>query len=74
MTSFAFILGVIPLLTAYGAGAEARKVMGVAVFAGMLMATILGTILVPMLYVIIEKMSARFGGKKAKTEEGGNEI
>ena len=44
MTAFAFILGVVPLLTASGAGAEARKVMGVAVFAGMLIATILGVL------------------------------
>jgi HAE1 family hydrophobic/amphiphilic exporter-1 len=71
MTSFAFILGVVPLLTAYGAGAEARKVMGVAVFSGMLIATILGVLLVPMLYVLIEKINARFGGKKPVAEKGG---
>jgi HAE1 family hydrophobic/amphiphilic exporter-1 len=57
MTAFAFILGVVPLLTASGAGAEARKVMGVAVFAGMLIATILGVCLIPMLYVAVEKMT-----------------
>lgn len=61
MTAFAFILGVLPLTTATGAGAEGRKVMGMAVFAGMLIATILGVILVPALYVIIERLS---GGKK----------
>jgi HAE1 family hydrophobic/amphiphilic exporter-1 len=55
MTAFAFILGVVPLLTASGAGAEARKVMGMAVFAGMLVATILGVCLIPMLYVAVEK-------------------
>ena len=44
MTAFAFILGVVPLLTAAGAGAEGRKVMGMAVFAGMLVATILGVL------------------------------
>jgi HAE1 family hydrophobic/amphiphilic exporter-1 len=53
MTAFAFILGVVPLLTAAGAGAEARKVMGMAVFAGMLVATILGVCLIPMLYVLV---------------------
>jgi HAE1 family hydrophobic/amphiphilic exporter-1 len=63
MTAFAFILGVVPLLTASGAGAEGRKVMGMAVFAGMLIATILGVYLIPMLYVVIEKM---IGGGKAK--------
>lgn len=54
MTSFAFILGVIPLLTASGAGAEGRKVMGMAVFAGMLTATIIGVMLIPAFYVMIE--------------------
>jgi HAE1 family hydrophobic/amphiphilic exporter-1 len=61
MTAFAFILGVVPLLTATGAGAEARKVMGMAVFAGMLVATILGVCLIPMLYVAVEKA---IGGAK----------
>jgi HAE1 family hydrophobic/amphiphilic exporter-1 len=56
MTAFAFILGVVPLLTATGAGAEARKVMGAAVFFGMLIATILGVCLVPMLYVVVERL------------------
>jgi len=62
MTAFAFILGVVPLLTATGAGAEARKVMGMAVFAGMLVATFLGVLLIPMLYVAVEK--AIGGGAK----------
>jgi HAE1 family hydrophobic/amphiphilic exporter-1 len=61
MTAFAFILGVVPLLTASGAGAEARKVMGVVVFSGMLIATILGVLLIPMLYVAVEKV---IGGDK----------
>ena len=61
MTAFAFILGVVPLLTASGAGAEARKVMGMAVFSGMLIATIFGVLLVPVLFVLIEKIG---GGKK----------
>jgi HAE1 family hydrophobic/amphiphilic exporter-1 len=56
MTAFAFILGVVPLLTAAGAGAEARKVMGMTVFSGMLIATILGVLLIPMLYVAVEKL------------------
>jgi hydrophobic/amphiphilic exporter-1 (mainly G- bacteria), HAE1 family len=65
MTAFAFILGVVPLVRAAGAGAEGRKVMGMAVFAGMLVATILGVILVPVLYVAVEKL---FGGKKKHEE------
>ena len=60
MTAFAFILGVVPLVRAAGAGAESRKVMGMAVFAGMLVATFLAVFLVPALFVMIEKM----GGKK----------
>jgi HAE1 family hydrophobic/amphiphilic exporter-1 len=60
MTAFAFILGVVPLLTATGAGAEARKVMGMSVFSGMLIATILGVCLIPMLFVAVERtMGAR---------------
>jgi len=55
MTAFAFILGVVPLLTATGAGAEARKVMGATVFSGMLVATILGVLLIPMLFVAVER-------------------
>src|SRR4051794_8442697 len=64
MTAFAFILGVVPLLTASGAGAESRKVMGVAVFAGMLVATFLGVLLIPMLYVATERV---IGGAKKPT-------
>ena len=57
MTAFAFILGVVPLVRAAGAGAEGRKVMGMTVFSGMLIATILGILLIPALFVIIEKLS-----------------
>jgi len=63
MTAFAFILGVVPLLTATGAGSQARIVMGMAVFAGMLIATILGVFSIPALFVMIESM-----GKKKKVE------
>jgi HAE1 family hydrophobic/amphiphilic exporter-1 len=61
MTAFAFILGVVPLVRAAGAGAESRKVMGLAVFSGMLVATFLAVFLVPALFVMVEKL---FGGKK----------
>jgi len=57
MTAFAFILGVVPLVLSKGAGAEGRKVMGMSVFSGMLVATILGVILVPALFVFIEKLT-----------------
>jgi HAE1 family hydrophobic/amphiphilic exporter-1 len=59
MTAFSFILGVLPLLVASGAGAEARKVMGMTVFAGMLAATCVGVILVPSLFVFIDKLANR---------------
>ncbi len=68
MTAFAFILGVVPLLTATGAGAEARKVIGMTVFSGMLIATILGVLLVPMLYVAVEKV---IGGSKEHVPAAG---
>ncbi|WP_426670229.1 efflux RND transporter permease subunit [Mucilaginibacter sp. McL0603] len=55
MTSLAFILGVIPLLTASGAGSQARKVMGLAVFSGMITATVVGVILIPAFFVLIER-------------------
>ena len=59
MTSFAFILGVIPLILASGAGAEARKIMGMTAFAGMLTATLVGVVLVPGLFVVVERYLTR---------------
>jgi HAE1 family hydrophobic/amphiphilic exporter-1 len=59
MTAFSFILGVLPLLVASGAGAEARKVMGMTVFAGMLVATVIGILVVPALFVMVERYVAR---------------
>jgi len=67
MTAFSFILGVVPLLVASGAGAEARKVMGMTVFSGMVAATVIGVILVPALYVFVENVSGR--GKSGKVSE-----
>jgi HAE1 family hydrophobic/amphiphilic exporter-1 len=59
MTAFAFILGVVPLVIAQGAGAQGRKVMGIAVFSGMLLATVVGVVLVPMLFVLVERITGR---------------
>jgi multidrug efflux pump subunit AcrB len=59
MTAFAFILGVVPLMLAKGAGAVSRVVMGSAVFWGMLIATIGGVIVVPSLYVFIGRFTKR---------------
>ena len=59
MTAFSFILGVMPLLIASGAGAEARKVMGMTVFSGMLAATVMGVLIIPALYVMVERLTGR---------------
>jgi HAE1 family hydrophobic/amphiphilic exporter-1 len=59
MTAFSFILGVLPLLVASGAGAQARLVMGMTVFSGMLVATIVGVLVVPALFVFVEKYISR---------------
>ncbi|MBV1887704.1 MAG: efflux RND transporter permease subunit [Urechidicola sp.] len=57
MTAFSFILGVFPLVVASGSGAEARKVMGMALLGGMALATFLGVFLYPMLYIFIGKIA-----------------
>jgi HAE1 family hydrophobic/amphiphilic exporter-1 len=63
MTAFSFILGIFPLVVATGAGAEARKVMGMALLGGMTLATLLGVFLYPMLFVLIGKI-ARYEKKR----------
>ena len=71
MTSFAFIMGVVPLMVAGGAGAEVRHALGTTVFAGMLGVTFFGLLLTPVFYVLVRRMSAR---DKAKTQsDTGNE-
>ena len=65
MTSFAFIMGVVPLMLAGGAGAEVRHSLGTTVFAGMLGVTFFGLLLTPVFYVLVRRLSAR---DKAKTE------
>jgi HAE1 family hydrophobic/amphiphilic exporter-1 len=59
MTSLAFILGVTPLLLASGAGAQARQVMGITVFSGMIIATVIGVLLIPAFYVLIERKKGK---------------
>jgi HAE1 family hydrophobic/amphiphilic exporter-1 len=71
MTAFSFILGVLPLLVASGAGAEARKVMGMTVFSGMLVATVVGVLVVPALYVFVERYVARSESASGDTSGGG---
>ena len=60
MTSIAFILGVLPLVLASGAGAGSRRSVGMTVFGGMIAVAFVGTMLVPAFYVVIETMKERF--------------
>ena len=69
MTAFSFILGVLPLLLASGAGAESRKVLGTTVFGGMLVATVASLIFVPMLYFIVQNAAERKKSAPEKVEE-----
>ncbi len=71
MTSFAFILGVVPLLLAEGAGAASRRTMGTAVFTGMTCATVLGVFIIPVLYTAIELVMARLRGPRPAAEPAG---
>jgi HAE1 family hydrophobic/amphiphilic exporter-1 len=64
MTSLAFIFGVLPLVFATGAGAQARKTIGWTVFGGMLAATTLAIFVVPVLFVLITRLSGRFKSKQ----------
>lgn len=72
MTSFAFILGVAPLLFAFGAGAASQRAIGTTVFGGMLSSTLLAIPFVPVFYVFMESLSE--GRRKAKppSENGGD--
>ena len=69
MTSFAFILGVIPLVIATGAGSEMRQTLGTAVFSGMIGVTIFGLIFTPVFYTLIRGFAARKAAREAKKEE-----
>ena len=60
MTSFAFILGVVPLVFAQGAGAASRRALGTAVFGGMISATLLALLFVPVFFVVVEGASERW--------------
>ena len=69
MTSFAFILGVVPLVIASGAGAEMRQALGTAVFFGMLGVTFFGLFLTPVFYVVIRKLTLRFNTNRQPVAE-----
>jgi HAE1 family hydrophobic/amphiphilic exporter-1 len=67
MTSFAFILGVLPLAIASGAGAEMRRALGTAVFFGMIGVTLFGLIFTPVFYVICRARSSTAAKRAAET-------
>jgi hydrophobic/amphiphilic exporter-1 (mainly G- bacteria), HAE1 family len=66
MTSFAFILGVYPLVVASGAGAASRRALGTAVFGGMLTSTFLAVLFVPVFYVVTERVSRRWAARRRR--------
>ena len=70
MTSLAFILGCLPLAIATGAGAGSRNGMGIAVVGGMLCATAFGIFLIPVFYVVVEKLSDLLGRKQKEMVDG----
>jgi multidrug efflux pump len=70
MTSFAFILGVVPLMLSEGAGAEMRKTLGVAVFSGMLGVTLFGIFLTPVFYYVIQWFKDARGTRAAEDDDG----
>ena len=68
MTSFAFILGVVPLITSVGAGSEMRQTLGIAVFSGMLGVTLFGIFLTPVFYYVIQWASDRRTAARERSE------
>ncbi len=69
MTSLAFVLGVLPLVLAGGAGAAARRSMGTGVFGGMLAATFIATVFIPLFFVLLTRRKAKRAATPALTEE-----
>jgi HAE1 family hydrophobic/amphiphilic exporter-1 len=64
MTAFAFILGVVPLVLATGAGAHGRVLLGLAVFGGMLASTVIAIFLIPVSFYVVENLTHRGGPQK----------
>jgi HAE1 family hydrophobic/amphiphilic exporter-1 len=69
MTSFAFILGVMPLYVATGAGAFGRRSVGTTIVGGMLVSTVLNLVFIPVLYVILQTILGKFSRKKPSKEQ-----
>jgi multidrug efflux pump len=74
MTSFAFILGVVPLVIAHGAGAEMRRTLGTAVFSGMLGVTFFGLMLTPVFYYVIARLTGSPWARTRGQEPPGESI
>jgi len=70
MTALSFLLGVVPLMTASSAGAASQKAIGFAVFGGMLFATCIGVLMIPILYVSLQSLrewvKGKLGGEMAE--------
>jgi hydrophobic/amphiphilic exporter-1 (mainly G- bacteria), HAE1 family len=70
MTSFAFILGLVPLILASGAGEASQRAVGTAVFGGMLAAALIGIFLIPMLYVVFQRLREWVHGGASRRDSG----
>ena len=70
MTSFAFILGVLPLVLASGAGQASRHSVGTTVFGGMILSTVLNLLFIPVLYVLVRTVTERARGRRAEPARG----
>lgn len=70
MTSFAFVLGVVPLAIASGPGANSLRAIGTGVIGGMLMLTMISTFFVPLFFVLLETWSEKWSKKSPKEEKG----
>jgi HAE1 family hydrophobic/amphiphilic exporter-1 len=73
MTSFAFILGVVPLVVATGAGAEMRQALGTAVFFGMLGVTMFGLLFTPIFYVLVRWIGSKVGASPRQAADATSE-
>ena len=71
MTALSFVLGVVPLVIATGAGAAGRRALGTAVFGGMLMATLAGIFLIPVSYVVVQRFNDWIWPKDSPKQAGG---
>ena len=74
MTSFAFILGVAPLVVASGAGASARKSIGITVFSGMIASTCLAVLFVPTFFVVVQRFENWLAERKTRKTTGATQV